>query len=65
MLIEDFVPTSRSVWITNALLRAHGTQIARPIWRSLPHATSLWTRGDTGRSTATRNGPRTDSCGPS
>lgn len=29
MLIEDFVPISRSVWITNASLMAHGTEIAR------------------------------------
>lgn len=29
MLIEDFVPISRSVWITNASLVAHGTEIAR------------------------------------
>ncbi len=29
MLVEDFVPISRSVWATNASLMAHGTEIAR------------------------------------
>lgn len=29
MLIEDFVPISRSAWITNASLMTHGVDIAR------------------------------------
>jgi len=34
MLVEDFVPISRSVWITNASLMAHGTEIARAAARA-------------------------------
>ena len=41
MLIEDFVPISRSVWITNALLRAHGTEIARAAARAAVPTESL------------------------
>ncbi len=34
MLIEDFVPISRSVWITNASLMADGNEIARAAARA-------------------------------
>ena len=41
MLIEDFVPISRSVRITNALLRAHGPEIARAAARAAVPTESL------------------------